>query len=101
MNGLGKPFKKNGSKNSKNQSEIAACKQKTTSEAGFCSNTVFPLQFNFRANNFHVAKPLAFSLHFLLRHDQNRYSNLTSKIMKMCEQILKQREHPIQFKFKS
>ena len=30
--------------NSKNQSEIAACEQKTTSEkANFCSNTVFSL----------------------------------------------------------
>ena len=29
------------------------------------------------------------SLHFLFRRDQNLYSNLTSKIMKMCEQILK------------
>ena len=37
----------------------------------------------------HAAKPLAFSLHFLFRRDQNHYSNLTSKIMKMCEQILK------------
>ena len=38
---------------------------------------------------FHAAKPLAFSLHFLLRHDQHHYSNLTANIMKMCEQILK------------
>ena len=30
----------------------------------------------------HAAKPLAFSLHFLFRRDQNHYS----KIMKMCEQ---------------
>ena len=37
----------------------------------------------------HAAKPLAFSLHFLFRRDQNHHSNLTSKIMKMCEQILK------------
>ena len=37
----------------------------------------------------HVAKPLAFSLHFLFRRNQNHHSNLTSKIMKMCEQILK------------
>ena len=36
-----------------------------------------------------AAKPFAFSLHFLFRRDQNHYSNLTSKIMKMCEQILK------------
>ena len=77
-------------KNCKNQSEIAACEQKTTSEkANFCSNTVFSLYFKFRAKKFHAAKPLAFSLHFLFRRDQNHYSNLTSKIMKMCEQFLK------------
>ena len=39
----------------------------------------------------HATKPLIFSLHFLLRRDQNHYSNLTSKIMKMCEQILKKK----------
>ena len=77
-------------KKSKNQSEIAACEQKTTSEkANFCSNTIFSLYFKFRAKKFHAAKPLAFSLHFLFRRDQNHHSNLTSKIMKMCEQILK------------
>ena len=33
-----------------NQSEIAACEQKTNSEkAHFCSNTVFPLYFKIRA----------------------------------------------------
>ena len=94
MNGLEKPFKKsdpkNRKKNSKNQSEIAACEQKTTTDkANFCSNTVFSLYFKIRAKKIHAAKPLAFSLHFLFRRDQNHYSNLTSKIMKMCEQILK------------
>ena len=39
---------------------------------------------------FHASKPLAFSLHFLFRRDQNPY-NLTSEIMKMCEQILKEK----------
>ena len=79
-------------KNGKNQSEIAACEQKTSSEkANFCSNTVFSLYFKFRAKKFHAPKPLAFSLHFLFRRDQNHYSNLTSKIMKMCEQILKKK----------
>ena len=34
-------------------------------------------------------KTLAFSPYFLFWRDQNHYSNLTSKIMKMCEQILK------------
>ena len=94
MNGLGKPFRKKfdpkNRKNCKNQCEIAACEQKITSEkANFCSNTVLSLYFKFRAKKFYAAKPLAFSLHFLFRRDQNHYSNLSSKIMKMCEQILK------------
>ena len=73
-----------------NQSGIAACEQKTTTEkSNFCSNTIFSLYFKIRAKKIHAAKPLAFSLHFLFRCDQNHHSNLTSKIMKMCEQILK------------
>ena len=100
MNGLGKPFRKksdpkNRKKNSKNQSEIATCEQKTTTEKpNFCSNTVFSLYLKIRAKKIHAAKPLAFSLHFLFRRDQNHYSNLTSKIMKMCEQILKKKTAP-------
>ena len=79
----------------KNQSEIAACEQKTTTEKpNFCSNTIFSLYFKIRAKKIHAAKPLAFSLHFLFRCDQNHYSNLTSKIMKMCEQILKKKTAP-------
>ena len=54
---------------------------------------------NLEQKKFHAAKALAFSLHFLFRRDQNHYSNLTSKIMKMCEQILKKDSAPIQFKF--
>ena len=78
-----------------NQSEIAACEQKTTTaKPNFCSNTVFSLYFKIRAKKIHAAKPLAFSLHFLFRRDQNHHSNLTSKIMKMCEQILKKRQRP-------
>ena len=99
MNGLGKPFRKKNpikkSKNTKNQSEIAACEQRTTSEkANFCSNTVFSHYFKIRAKKIHARKPLAFSFHFLFRRDQNHHSNLTSKIMKMCEQILKKRQRP-------
>ena len=48
----------------------------------FCS-----LYFKIRAKKFYALKPLAFLLHFLFRRDQTQYSNLTSKIMKMCEQI--------------
>ena len=96
LNGLGKPSRKKiRSKKSKKLSEIAACEQKTTTEKpNFYSNTIFSLYFKFRAKKFHAAKPLAFSLHFLFRRDQNHYSNLTSKIMKMCEQILKKRQRP-------
>ena len=101
---IGKPFREKSDpknrKNSKYQSEIAACEQKTTTDkANFCSNTVISLDFKIRAKEFHAAKPLAFSLHFLFRRDQNHYSNLTSKIMKMCEQILKKDSAPTQFKF--
>ena len=97
VNGLGKPFRKKSNpknrKNSETQSEIAACEQKTTTEkANFCSNTIFSLYFKIRAKKIHVAKPLSVSLHFLFRRDQNHYSNLTSKIMKICEQILKKRQ---------
>ena len=58
----------------------------------FVQTHVFSFYFKFRAKKFHAAKPLAFSLHFLFRCDQNHYSNLTSEIMKMCEQILKKRQ---------
>ena len=69
-------------------------KKTTTEKPNFCSNTVFSLYFKIRAKKIHAAKPHAFSLHFLFRRDQNHYSNLTSKIMKMCEQILKKRQRP-------
>ena len=56
--------------------------------------TPFLHYFKIRAKKIHAAKPLAFSLHFLFRRDQNHYSNLTSKIMKMCEQIFKKKTAP-------
>ena len=56
--------------------------------------TPFSHYFKIRARKIHAAKPLAFSLHFLFRRDQNHYSNLTSKIMKMCEQIIKKKTAP-------
>ena len=102
MNGLGKPFRKksdpkNRKKNSKNQSKIGACEQKTTSEkANFCSNTVFSHYFKIRVKKFHAAKPLAFLLHFLFRRDQNHHSNLTWIFKKRS---LKKDSAPIQFKF--
>ena len=49
---------------------------------------------NLERKNFTPKNHSLFSLHFLFRRDQNHYSNLTSKIMKMCEQILKKRQRP-------
>ena len=65
MNGLGKPFRKKSEpknrKNGKNQSEIAACEQKTTTEkANFCSNTVFSLYFKIRAKKISRRKTTLF-----------------------------------------
>ena len=98
VNALGKLYRKkfdpkNRKKTVQNQSEIAACVQKTTTEKpNFYSNTVFSLYFKIRVKNIHDAKLLAFSLRFLFRRDQNHHYNLTSKIMKMCEQIFKKRQ---------
>ena len=60
------------SKNSKkcwNQGKNASYEQKTNSEkANFCPNTIW---------KFDSAKPLAFTLNFLFRRDQNHHSNLS------------------------
>ena len=76
---------KHRKKNSKNQSEIAACEQKTTTEKpNFCSNTLFSLYFKIRMTKFKLQN------HSLFRSISCfGVTNLTSKIMKMCEQILK------------
>ena len=95
MNGLGKPFRKKSNpknrKNSKNQSEIAACEQKKPLPRNriFVQTPFAQSTLKLERKKNHAAKPHAFSLHFLFRRDQNHYSNLTSKIMKMCEHILK------------
>ena len=59
------------------------------------SRTPFAHYFKNRAKTFQAAKPLAFSP---FRRDQNHYSNLTSKNMKMSEPTLKKDSAPIQFK---
>ena len=65
MNGLGKTFRNNPiqkiEKNIKNQSEIAACEQKTTSEkANFCSNLVYSLYLKIRAKKISHRKSTRF-----------------------------------------
>ena len=39
------------------------------------------------------------SISCLFRHYKNHYSNLPSKVIKMCDQILNKDSSPIQFKF--
>ena len=68
----------------------AACELKTTSEeANLSSNTIFLLCFKIRAKIINAAKSLAFSLQFTFRREQNHHFNLTSNIMKICEQFQK------------
>ena len=65
-------------KNGKNQSKIASCEQKTTSEkANFFVQILFSHYFKIRAKKFHASKPLDFLLRFLFQRDQNHYSNST------------------------
>ena len=97
MNGLEKPFRKKSDPKIEKRVKIKVKlphvnKKPLARKRIFCSNTVFSLYFKFRAKKFHATTPLGFSLHFLFRRDQNHYSNLTSKIMKMCEQILKKKQ---------
>ena len=54
-------------KKSKNQSEIAACEQKNHQRE---SELLLKLRFLTVPKKFHVAKALAFSLHFLFRRDK-------------------------------
>ena len=92
MNGLEKPLRKNPIQNIEKTVKIKV--KLPHLNANFCSNTVFSLYFKIRAKKFQAAKPLEFSLHFLFRRDRNHYANLTSKLMKICQQILKKRQRP-------
>ena len=66
-------------------------KKTTSKKANFWSNTVFSLYFKIRAKKF---TPQNHSLYFLFWRDQNHYSKVASKIMKMCEQIFKKKTAP-------
>ena len=99
VNGLGKPFRKKS--DSKNRKTVKIrVKLPHVNKKPLPRNRIFvQTQFShstlkLEQKKFHAAKPLAFSLHKLFRRDQNYYSNLTSKIMKMCEQIINKRHRP-------
>ena len=97
MNGLEKPFRKKPIQKIEKTVNIKVKLQHVNKKPLalkriFCLNTVFSLYFI--AIKIDAATPLAFSLHFLIRRDQNHYSNLTAKIIKMSEQILKKKTAP-------
>ena len=98
MNELEKPFRKNPLQKIgeivKIKVKLPHVNKKLLARKLIFVQTPFSHYFKNRAKKFHTAKPLVFSLHFLFRRDPNHYSNLTSKIMKMCEQILKKRQRP-------
>ena len=76
-------------------------KKITIEKANFCSNTAFSLYFEIRVKKIQGAKPIAFSIQFHFRRDQSHFSNLISKIKKMCESLKKQRPfttHPLNCK---
>ena len=93
-NGLGKPFRKKFDPKNRKKIKVKLPQvnkkplAKPLATKRIFVQTPFSLYFKIRATKFHAVKPLAFSLHFLFRRDQNHSSNLTSKIMKMCEHIL-------------
>ena len=103
MNGLGKPFRKKPIQKIEKTVKIKV-KLPHVNKKPLARNRIF-VQTPFSHSTLDLERkkftPLAFSLHFLFRRDQNHYSNLTSKIMKMCEQILNKKKDsaPILFKF--
>ena len=91
MNGLGKPFRKSDPKIEKTvkiKVNLPHVNKKPLAGKRIFVQTPFSHStLNLERKKIHAEKPLAFLLHFLFRRDQNHYSNLTSKIMKMCEHI--------------
>ena len=95
MNGLEKPFRKKS--NPKNEKIVKAkvkllhvnkkplARKRIFVQTPFSRSTSKLEQTNFTPQNYSL---------FLFRRDQNHDSNWTSKIRKMCEQILKRRQRP-------
>ena len=99
MDGLGKQFRKESNpkiqRTVKIKVKLPHVNKKPLARKRIVVQTPFShSSLKMERKKFHAPKPLAFSLHFRFRRDQNHYSNLTSKIMKMCEEILKKRQRP-------
>ena len=91
-------------KNSKNQSEIAACEQKTTSEkVNFCSDTVFSVYFKTRAKKFTRQNPSLFApLPVSARPKSPLQFDITNHLIQKPSNVwtdLKKDSAPIQLKY--
>ena len=94
INAMRKPLRKNPiQKIEKSRVKLPHVNKKPLARKWIFVHTPFSHSTLKLEQKIHAAK-LAFSLHFLFRRDQNHYSNLTSKIMEMCEQILKKKTAP-------
>ena len=102
MNGLGKPFRKNPIQRIENNTVKITAKLPHVNKKHLARKRNF-VQTPFSHSTFKIERknftPQNQSLHFLFRRDQDHYSNLTSKIMKTCEQILKKRQRPNTIQF--
>ena len=83
MNGSEKPFRKKiqfkKSKKLKIKVKLTHVNKKLARKRIFVRTPFSHSTLKSEQKNIHAAKPLAFSLHFLFRREQNHYSNLTSK----------------------
>ena len=99
MNGLEKPLRKKSDPKNRKKTEKIKVKLSHVNKKPLAGKRIFvqaqfsPSTLKLERKKFHAAKPLAFSLHFRFRRDQNHDSNLTSKIMKMCEIFKKRQRH--------
>ena len=93
-------LKKNSKKTVKNKVKLTHVKKQPIARKRIFVQTPFSHSaLKLELKKFHGAKALGFSLHFLLRRDQNHFSNLTSKILKCVNRSLKKDSAPIQFNF--
>ena len=87
-------------KNSKNQSEIAACEQKNTTEkSNFCSNTVFSLYFKIRAQKNSRRKTTRFFAPFPVSAWSKSPLQFDFKYENVWTDNKKKDSAPLQFKF--
>ena len=69
------------------------CKKQPARKQTFVPTPNSHSAFKNRVNKFQAQKPRTFLLHFLFGRDHNHF-NFISKIMKICEQILKKDSAP-------